>query len=172
MSRKGSDLSSERVYITLLGRSVWALLNTYYAITREAQYFPDTVYIAVEAPFRDQAVLAEEGVLIISRAMGFSPEIESIDVDQADIVDAFRKLHTRISGKKKAGAKVAIDITPGRKATVAGILLPIKLDDVDHVFYLEISTTVDVAKPFQMIPRQFHRLHDFKAQAVRARDGC
>ena len=59
MSRKGSDLSSERVYITLLGRSVWALLNTYYAITREAQYFPDTVYIAVEAPFRDQAVLAE-----------------------------------------------------------------------------------------------------------------
>ena len=28
----GSALSSERVYLSLLGRSAWALLNTYYAV--------------------------------------------------------------------------------------------------------------------------------------------
>ncbi|HEU17459.1 MAG TPA: hypothetical protein ENO06_01865 [Methanolinea sp.] len=164
-------MTSERVYVSLLGRSAWALLNTYYAVTREAGYCPDTVYIAVEEPFLERSGAVISGVRTISEHAGFSPAIECIPVDQADIVDVFSKIYTIMISKKREGARVAIDITPGRKAVVAGTLLPIKLDDIDHVFYLEIATTRDVAKPYQMIPRQFHTLHDFKAEAVRARDG-
>ena len=28
----------ERVYITLLGRSIWALINSYYTVLREKKY--------------------------------------------------------------------------------------------------------------------------------------
>jgi len=156
--------------MSLLGRSAWALLNTYYAVSHEVGYHPDTVYIAVEAPFLEISGTVSEGVRAISEHFGFSPAIECVQVDQADIVDVFSKIYTIMITKKQEGARVAIDITPGRKAVVAGTLLPIKLDDIDHVFYLEISTTKDVAKPYQMIPRQYHILHDFKAEAVRARD--
>ena len=163
-------LSSKSIYISLLGRSAWALLNTYYAVIREGQYQPEEVLIAVESPFKDKASSVVEGVRTISSHFGISPQVDCIPVFQADIVDAFEKLYSLIITRKKAGATVAIDITPGRKSVVAGVLLPIKLSEIDHVFYLEISTTENVAKPFQMIPRQYHRLHDFKAEAVMARD--
>ena len=171
MCRTVGELTSERVYVSLLGRSAWALVNTYYAVVRETEFRPDTVSIAVEAPFSGRAGAVSEAVRAISEHNGFSPEIECIPVDQGDVVDVFSKVYALMVSKKREGAKVALDITPGRKAVVAGTLLPIKLDDVDHVFYLEISTTRDVAKPYQMIPRQYHTLHDFKAEAVRARDG-
>jgi len=159
-----------RVYVSILGRSGWALLNTYYAVARERKYYPDSVYIVVEAPYRDQSEPVVEGLRTISGHFDFSPRIECIPVDQASIVDVFRKVYNLIRSRKSAGARVALDITPGRKAAVAGLLLPIKLDEIDFVFYLEIATTHDVAKPYQMIPRQFHRLHDLKEQAVRARN--
>jgi len=164
-------LTSERVYLSLLGRSAWALLNTYYAVAREVHYFPDTVYIAVEAPYRNGTAHVVEGVRAISAHFGFSPEVECIPVAQGNMVDVYLKVYRLIEVKRTQGSRVAIDITPGRKSTVAGVLLPIKLNDVDHVFYLEIATTHDVAKPYQMIPRQFHKLHDFKAEAVRAGNG-
>lgn len=163
--------SPERVYVSLLGRSAWALLNTYYAVGRQSDYYPDSVYIIVEAPFRDQSETVAEGIRMISGHFGFSPRIVCIPVDQADIVDVFQKIYSLLLSKKRKSARIAIDITPGRKAAVAGVLLPIKLDDIDYVFYLEVSTTKGVAKPYPLIPRQFHRLHDFKEQAVRARNG-
>ena len=164
-------MSSDRVYVSLLGRSAWALLNTYYAVARDVHYFPDAFYIAVEAPYRNETEYVVEGVRAISAHFGFSPEVECIPVAQGNMVDVFLKVSRLIETKRKEGAQIAIDITPGRKSTVAGVLLPIKLNDVDHVFYLEIATTHDVAKPYQMIPRQFHKLHDFKAEAVRAGNG-
>ena len=164
-------MSSERIYVSLLGRSAWALLNTYYAVARETEFYPDTVYIAVEAPYQSKTEYIVEGVADISGHFGFTPKIECIPVGQGSIVDVSERVHPLLVAKKKEGAQVAIDITPGRKATVAGVLLPIKLNDVDHVFYLEIATTYDMAKPYQMIPRQFHQLHDFKEEAVRAGNG-
>lgn len=164
-------MTSERVYLSLLGRSTWALLNTYYAVAREAEYHPDMVYIAAEAPYQNESGFLVEGIAAISKHFGFSPAIECIPVEKGNMVDVYLKVYRLIEAKKKEGAQVAIDITPGRKSTVAGVLLPIKLNDVDHVFYLEIATTHDVAKPYQMIPRQFHQLHDFKEEAVRAGNG-
>jgi len=164
-------MSSERVYVSLLGRSAWALLNTYYAVAREVRYFPDRVYIAVEAPYQNQTDHVVEGLHAISAHFGFSPEVECIPVARGDMIDVYLKVYNLITAKRKEGCRVAIDITPSRKSTVSGVLLPIKLNDVDHVFYLEISTTDGVAKPYQMIPKQYHKLHDFKAEAVRAGNG-
>lgn len=151
--------------MTMLGRSPWALLNAYYAVCREARYFPSEVAVVAEEPFHGQAGPVEEGIRAISGHFGFSPEVGCIPVARGDMVDAFRRVHGLVKGRKGEGCEVAIDITPGRKAVVAALLLPITLRDVDHVFYLEIATTRDVAKPYQMIPRQYHRLHDFSAEA-------
>ncbi len=165
------SLSSEVVYLSLLGRSVWALLNTYTAVVQERGYYPDTIFIVVEKPFHADTAQVTEGLRIISKQHDFSPEITSIMVDEADIVDVYKKVYALIQSHKKDGASVAIDITPGRKALVAGTLLPITLNDVDHVFYLAISTMDDVARPYWMIPHQVQTLYDFKEQAVRARNG-
>jgi hypothetical protein len=41
-----------KAYITLLGRSVWALTNSYYAAIRERNYLPSRVCILTEEPYR------------------------------------------------------------------------------------------------------------------------
>ncbi|MDI9633592.1 MAG: hypothetical protein QFX32_05995 [Methanolinea sp.] len=164
-------MSSRRTYVTLLGRSSWALLNAYYAVCREARYFPDEVAVVAEEPFRDQEGPVTGGIRAISEHFGFSPEVGCIPVARGDMVDAFRRVHGLVTARKGEGCEVAIDITPGRKAVVAALLLPVTLRDVDHVFYLEIATTRDAARPYQMIPRQFHRLHDFSAEAREAAHG-
>jgi len=66
---------------------------------------------------------------------------------------------------KQNGYKVAIDITPGRKALVAGALIPISKIGVDHVFYLAIKTLDNVSKPYKMIPLQIQELRDFVEDA-------
>lgn len=64
----------------MLGRSPWARRNTYYAVCREARYFPDEVAVVVEEPFHDQAGPVTEGIRAISGHFGFSPDVACIPV--------------------------------------------------------------------------------------------
>jgi hypothetical protein len=88
-----------------------------------------------------------------------------MDVEQiptGDFIEAGRKISARIRKVKQEGSKVAIDITPGRKALVAGALIPLASIAVDHVFYLQITSTDDAAKPYMMIPLSSQKLRDFR----------
>jgi len=37
-----------KAYITILGRSTWALINTYHAVLMEEAYHPDVIHIFAE----------------------------------------------------------------------------------------------------------------------------
>ncbi|MFW6194768.1 MAG: hypothetical protein ACOC5L_04540, partial [Halobacteriota archaeon] len=63
---------------------------------------------------------------------------------------------------KQEGYTVAVDITPGRKALVAGALLPAEKLRVDHVFYLAVKDLG--SKPYKMKPLKDQVLRDFIAE--------
>ena len=88
-------------------------------------------------------------------------------IPTGDFVDEGRKISARIKAGRKQGSKVAIDITPGRKALVAGALIPLASISVDHVFYLQITSTDDAAKPYMMIPLASQQLRDFRSTTPR-----
>jgi hypothetical protein len=158
-----SVLSSDSIYITMTGRSVWSLLNAYYAVLRETKFRPTQIIILSETEHAGQIPVVKKGLAILSEAYGIAPHVDMEQVQTGDFIEAGRKISARITAGKKQGSKVAIDITPGRKALVAGALIPLANIAVDHVFYLQITSTEDAAKPYMMIPLASQQLRDFRA---------
>ena len=156
-----NGLNSDSIYITMTGRSVWALLNAYYAVLRETAFRPTQIIIVSEAEHAGQIPLVKSGLNILSDAYGIALHVDVEQIQTGDFIDAGRKISARIKAGKEQGSTVAIDITPGRKALVAGALIPLANLSVDHVFYLQIASTDDAAKPYMMIPRASQELKDF-----------
>ena len=150
-----------RTYVTLLGRSVWALLNTYYAVLKEGRYRPDGIWVITEETYRGRMRAVEEGLGIISKGFDLEPIIQGETIADSDFFEAGRRISELIRGLKKEGYEVALDITPGRKALVAGALVSTARIHLDHVFYLLVDTLEGVAKPYPMIPFQYQHLRDF-----------
>jgi hypothetical protein len=155
-------LSSDSVYITMTGRSIWALLNAYYAVLRETPYRPTDIIILSETEHEGQISVVKKGLKILSEEYNISPKVEIEKIPTGDFIEAGRKISARIRKVKQEGGKVAIDITPGRKALVAGALIPLASISVDHVFYLQITSTDGAAKPYMMIPLASQQLRDFR----------
>jgi len=158
-----SGLSSDSIYITMTGRSVWALLNAYYAVLRETAFRPTQIIILSETEHAGQIPVVKKGLKILSDGYGIAPTVDVEQVQTGDFIEAGKTISARIKAGKERGSGVAIDITPGRKALVAGALIPIASLSVDHVFYLQITTTDDAAKPYMMIPLASQQLKDFRA---------
>ena len=147
----------------MTGRSIWALLNAYYAVLRETKFRPTHIIILSETEHGGQIPVVKKGLNILSDGFGIAPRVDVEQISTGDFIDAGRKISARIRTVKEQGSKVAIDITPGRKALVAGALIPLASISVDHVFYLQITTTDDAAKPYMMIPLSSQQLRDFRA---------
>ncbi|WP_094228148.1 hypothetical protein [Methanolobus psychrotolerans] len=176
-----TESSPKKVYITMLGRSVWAVLNSYHAVLREKEFFPDEIVLFAEGKASEKLLkeidATVRGLAILSEEFHISPAIKYEVISEseceisfdADFVKMVQHILGLIKKRKKDGDVIAIDITPGKKTLVAGTLLPINLSDVDHIFYLSIKETVP--RPYMMIPYQIQQLNDFKEQVVRAMNG-
>ncbi|ALM74953.1 hypothetical protein [Thermococcus barophilus] len=152
-----------KAYITMLGRSTWAMINAYYAVVMEKKYRPNEIYIFLEDIYQDKIPVAVKALKIISVAFGFSPKVEVITIEEANFKEARRKVESLLRKLKDKGFEIAIDITSGRKALVAGALVhgvPLK---VDHVFYLALAEKdLQFAnRPYMMIPIHSQKLEDF-----------
>lgn len=150
-----------KVYITFLGRSIWAVINSYYAVLKEKEYQPDLIYLVVESLFEEKLQKTRKGLEILSEEFGFSPKIEAIPVKEAAFVEAGKVINDLIKKLKENKDTIAVDLTPGRKALIAGTLIPLSKIHVDYVFYLAINTLAGVNLPYEMIPAQIQSLKDF-----------
>lgn len=165
----------------MLGRSVWAVLNSYHAVLCEKVFFPDEIVLFAEGKASKELLTEIEttinGLKVLSEEFEVSPSIKhevisecSCNVDSNDdFVNMVQCIRDLIKNRKKEGDVIALDITPGKKTLVAGALLPITLSDVDHIYYLSIKETFP--RPYMMIPYQMQQLNDFKDQVVRAMNG-
>ena len=175
------EKSQKRIYITMLGRSIWAVLNSYHAVLREKEFFPDEIVLFAEGKLDEKLTkdihTTVSGLSILSDEFKISPTIKYEVISESeckiesddDFVRMVQCTLNLVKSRKKEGDIIAVDITPGKKTLVAGALLPINLSDVDHIFYLSIKETFP--KPYMMIPCQIQQINDFKEQVVRAMDG-
>ncbi len=150
-----------RAYITILGRSIWAVINALYAVLKQKGSRPELIYIVTEDLFKDKVGFAQEGVQILAEEFGFRPKIEKKVVEEGNPTVAGQEISTLINDLKTAGYDIDIDITPGRKSLVAGIMIALTKANVDNIYYLDIKTIVDVNIPYEMIPMQLQSLKLF-----------
>lgn len=156
---------SRCAYITILGRSTWALVNTYYAVLRERGEKPDVIYVFTEKIYEKDLDKTISALKTINREFGFAPGIERRVIRDIDFATAGKMIYELVSDLKSDGYEVSIDITPGRRALVAAATLTATKVDVKHLFYLGITTTDDAAKPYLMIPLKIQKLRCFMEDA-------
>ncbi|MDI9644266.1 MAG: hypothetical protein QFX35_03480 [Candidatus Verstraetearchaeota archaeon] len=154
-----------RRYMTILGRSCWALVNAYYAAVRQKGYLPETVAIFAEAGMAQELETVSDAIATISEKYGGTTEVTNLTVREGDFIEAGKTIFSMIRSWKDAGDEVAVDITSGRKALVVGAITPLCRIEVDHIFYLQIDEIEGASKPFMMIPLGRQKLRDFAEEA-------
>lgn len=150
-----------RTYITILGRSSWALINTYYAVLKHVKFYPDNIYIITENIYKPDLDKVVAGLKILSDEFNIEPKFYKKIMKEADFGDSGIRINNLIQKLKDKRHEIAVDITSGRKALVAAALIPLSKTHVNYIFYLAIKTTKGVNKPYEMIPMQIQDLRDF-----------
>jgi hypothetical protein len=154
-----------QVLITMMGRSTWGLFNSVWASIRVWQYLPDKVYILTASCDKDQAERAAKMLSILLTEHGSKGEIV-INVVSAEQVGDIAKAVKEITSKEKVGGnQVALDVTPGKKATVLGsVLSGMAKNDFDRIFYLYIESLKNADRAFLEIPMALQHPHDILAE--------
>ena len=158
-------MSCERAFITVLGRYVWAMVNSYYAVLREEEYFPDAVYIVSEERYRFKAQKGKRAFEILNQGYDVDCEVEVIVVEDVDFVSAGKRITEIINNLDSS--EIALDITPGRKPLVTAALVPAIKQDLEHIYYLEVTDLKNMARPYLEIPLSKQTLWDFSKEVTR-----
>ena len=147
------------MYVTLVGRSSWAVINSLYSVLHEGLFQPDYIHIFVEDLFEDKVSLVEKGLRLVCEAYGFDVEMGYDVVGNAKFVNAGLRVNMRIKDFKDKGCRIGLDVTPGRKSLMAASLICAERLGVDHIFYLAVDEIEDI--PFMLKPIRELHLRDF-----------
>jgi len=150
-----------KVYVTMIGLSDWAIFNSFWAAIRLRNYLPDKIYIFTIKKRRKQADLAKRRFGVLLKEYNKRTNIEIIEVAEADFVGSGKRINDVVKKEKSQGNTIAIEVTPGRKAMVAGALIPSIQGKADHVFYLYLENFDYADNLFLRIPLTMQHSHDF-----------
>ncbi|KCZ73383.1 hypothetical protein ANME2D_00449 [Candidatus Methanoperedens nitroreducens] len=153
-----------KVWITTVGSSPFAVINTLWAACELEGYVPEKLYLVANGKVEQEVKVVNEWTKRIIEAYGEDAIIERIHADEVDFINFSRILSSCITEEKKKGNEVAVDMTPGRKFMSAfSMSNGLAENGADRVYYLHLS---DVTKyknrPFIEIPANEQRLYDMK----------
>jgi len=154
--------------ITLVGRSAWAVVNSYYFMINEGKCDPDLVLVFVEELFEDKLDWIVEGIHIVNEAFGVDATVQTEVVGNAQYVPSGVEVSNRLKQLKEEGFDIFLDVTPGRKALVAASLISAYKIGIGHVFYLAVDRIEDI--PLLMKPKHSVHFRDFMVEVRRMMD--
>ncbi|NJD99286.1 hypothetical protein E3E26_05750 [Thermococcus sp. LS1] len=147
-------------YVTLLGRSEWALVNTYYAVVSRNRK-PRKVFIFTEEVYRKKLPKVVEAIKVISQAYNFNPEIETVVIPNNSFLEADKKFKELFQRLEEEGYTIGLDITSGRKALATAAVVQIRDFPVDRIIYMALLDMDFPDRPYMMIPKHMQRLKNF-----------
>lgn len=146
------------IHVALLGRTPWALVNTYYASLMGGSR-PRKVYVVTERRYAGSIPKVVEAIKAISAAYGLSPEIETRLINDDDFLMAERTLGELFSGFN--GEEVVLNMTSGRKALVAAAIIQSRVANVREILYMALLDVAFPNRPYMMLPLHMQRLKNF-----------
>jgi hypothetical protein len=154
-----------RVLITMMGRSTWGLFNSVWASIRVWEYLPDKVYILTAGCDLELAKRASKMLSILLTEHGAKGEIVTHVVSEEEVGEIAKAVKEITSREKGAGNSVALDVTPGKKATVLGsVLSGMARNEFDRIFYLYIESLKNADRAFLEIPLALQHPHDILSE--------
>lgn len=146
----------------MTGLSDWAIFNSLWAAIRLRNYIPHKIYIFSNRKRKKQAELAKRRFTVLLKEYGIKrPKIEIVYVPEADFLISGKRINEVVKREKLQKNTIAIEVTPGRKAMVAGALVPGIQGSADKVFYLYLENLDYAENMFMRIPITLQHSHDF-----------
>ena len=147
-------------YITLLGRSPWAVVNTYYKLLTRGEK-AERIYVFTEERYRHNLPKVVEAIRAISEAYNLNPTIETEVVPDYGFFVADRKFRELFSKLEREGYRMGLDITSGRKALVAAAIVQIRKFPVAFIVYMGLLDLDFPDRPYMMIPTHMQPIKNF-----------
>ncbi len=154
-----------KVWITIVGRSPFAVVNSVWMVCRKEKFVPNRVYLVWNEDVEEVKRTVERMLKIILQSYGVSePEViadESVKVREDDF-KKFRKVLKKICDEElNEGNEVAIDMTPGRKF-MSALAMGLGIRKKISVYYLHLINISYQNKPLVLIPFSLQKLYDMK----------
>jgi len=147
-------------YITLLGRSPWAVINTYYKLLTMGKR-ADRIYIFTEKRYQNNLPKVVKALEAISEAYNLNPVIDTEVVPDYGFFVADRKFRELFSKLEREGYRMGLDITSGRKALVAAAIVQIRAFPVAFIVYMGLLDLDFPDRPYMMIPAHMQPIKNF-----------
>jgi hypothetical protein len=148
------------VHIALLGRTPWALINTYYASVMKGES-PKEVYIVTEKRYSSNLPKITKAIKAISNTYGFSPEVKTLVISNDDFQEADRVLKKLFSRLKEEDGDITLNMTSGRKALVAAAIIQSRESNVREILYMALLDVQFPDRPYMMLPKHMQVLKNF-----------
>ncbi len=145
-------------YVALLGRSEWALVNTYYAVVSGGKK-PEKVIVVAGDRYIKKLSKVVDALKEISRAYSFNPDVSRLVIKYDDLQDAEDRLRKLFESLDSNGYRIELDITSGRKAMVALAILKMARHKNGEIHYLALLDRDFPNRPYMMIPTHMQRLN-------------
>lgn len=147
------------VLITMLGRSIRGLVNSFWASMREFDYVPDRIHIITSMTNSEDISKAAVSLRVVLQAFGSQAEIFIEPVVGGDVGSVSTMVRELLERYRESGDRIAIDVTSGTKDLVLGSIAN-DLGGVDHIFYLRIDSLRNADRPYLLIPVERQRMID------------
>ena len=149
------------VLITMMGRSVWGLFNSSWAALRQRSFVPQRIYILTAGCDRNDAEIAARMLKVLMREHGSDVDVRIETVPEEDVAGVAETVKRITTSERQTGARIALDVTPGKKSMVIGALLSgLARNEFDQIFYLYLEDLRNAARPYIEIPLHLQKSHD------------
>ncbi|NJF24247.1 hypothetical protein [Thermococcus sp. Bubb.Bath] len=148
------------VHIALLGRTPWALVNTYYASLMRGER-PKEVYIITERRYSHNLPKITKAIKTISEVYGFSPKVKTLVISDDDFKEADRVLRSLFSELGEKDGDIILNMTSGRKALVTAAIIHSRESNVREILYMALLDVQFPNRPYIMLPKHMQVLKNF-----------
>ncbi|PKL59041.1 MAG: hypothetical protein CVV34_00020 [Methanomicrobiales archaeon HGW-Methanomicrobiales-5] len=152
------------VWITTVGSSPFAVINTLWAACELDDFVPERIYFAYNDKMEHELEIVRKWIERIVKEYGGEVEVIEKKFVEEDFSGYSKLIKSMIIKEKTDGGAVAIDITPGRKIMSAfSMFYGLLPDGADRVYYLHLFDVKKYGnKSFCDIPADEHRLINMK----------
>lgn len=154
------DNDEKFTFITFVGRSEWAVVNSFWAVLFHEEIYPDKIHIITREDNLERAKKCKEGIKAILDGYDIESEIEinetDLDEDLGHSADLVKKICIEDESKK------VLDITGGTKGVTSGALIRAVECDVSSIYYLFIDSLEDADRPYLDIPLPRHKVYQLR----------
>ncbi len=136
-------------YVTFVGRSDWAVVNSFWAVLFHTDITPKEIHVIYKKHDRELAQKSIEGLKTILEEKGIDAEVDEYLIeDEFDVMKAAEHVEEICD----ESYPVILDITPARKAMASGSVIEGLKMEIEGVLYLYIDSVENADKPYLDIP--------------------